>query len=331
MISLPSKLLLALAGLTVSGAAVYAATVGERGGVLLLFTAALVAAVMALGLLVARDHAPNVPADAPPPDPQATTPGAPARPSAWPFAAALAAGLVAVGAAVDASLVYAGIGLVAATGLGWFGRAWSEHPTWTPRVRERIDYRLLVPVSLPLVMVAVALGIAVAMSRVLLAVDKDIATVIALVVAVLLLGGFTLVAAKPRMSSSVLVSAAAVLGVAVVGAGIAGAAQGERDFERHGHELPEVHIEAKDVAFDKDELVLPAEETVHIRFENDDPDIFHNVAVYESDDPDAAPVFNGAGFAGVDTRTYELTTPETGTYVFVCDFHANMKGQFVVE
>lgn len=331
MISLPSKLLLALAGLTVAGAAVYAVTVGERTGVVLLFTAAVVAVVMALGLLVARDQAPVVAADAPPPDPQATTPGAPARASAWPFAAALATGLVAVGAAVGAPLVYAGIGLVAATGLGWFGRSWSEHPTWTPRARERVDYRLLVPFSLPLMMIAVALGIAVAMSRVLLAVDKNVATAIALAVAVLLLGGFTLVAAKPRVSSSVLVSAAAVLGVAVVGAGIAGAAQGEREFHKHGHEIPEVHIEAKDVAFDKDELVLPAEETVHIRFENDDPDIFHNVAVYESDDPDAKPVFNGVGFAGLDTRTYELTTPETGTYVFVCDFHANMKGQFVVE
>lgn len=331
MISLPSKLLLALAGVTTVGAAVYAVSVGERGGVALLFTAALVALVMALGLLPVRDRAPFVAADAPPPDPRAGTPGAPAKPSAWPLAAALAVGVVAVGSAVGAPLVYGGGLLAAAAGLGWFGQAWSEHPTWTPRVRERVDYRLLVPFSLPLVMIAVALGIAVAMSRVLLAVDKDVATAIALAVAVVLMVGFTVVAAKPTVSSSVLVTAAAVLGVAVVGAGIAGAAQGEREFHKHGHEIPEVEVHAKDVAFDKDELVVPAEEKVHVKFVNSDPGIYHNVAVYESDDPDAKPIYNGVGFTGIDTRTYELTTPETGTYVFVCDFHANMKGQFVVE
>jgi plastocyanin len=70
---------------------------------------------------------------------------------------------------------------------------------------------------------------------------------------------------------------------------------------------------------------------VQIEFANSDPDIFHNVAVYESDDPDAKPVYNGVGFSGIDERTYEFETPDSGTYVFVCDFHANMKGQFVVE
>jgi plastocyanin len=330
LISLPSKLLFALAGVASAGGIVYAAFVGERGGVVLLFAAALVALVMGLGLLVARDTAPTVAAAAPAPDPRATTPGAPAQPSAWPLATAAAAGVVAAGAAFGAPLAYGGIGLAVAAALGWFGKAWSEHPAWTPRVRERVDYRLLVPWSLPVVMAAVALGIAVSMSRVLLAVDKDVATYIAIAVAVALLGGFTLVAARPRVPSSLLVAVAAVLGVAVVGAGIAGAAQGERHFEKHGHEVPEVEIEAENVAFDKDELVVPAEEKVHIRFVNRD-DQYHNVAVYESDDPDAKPIFNGDGFVGVDARTYEIKPPESGTYVFVCDFHPNMKGTFVVE
>ena len=331
MFSLPSKLLFALAGAVTVAAGVYAAFVGERAGVALLFTAALVALVMGLALVPARDTAPFVAADAPPPEARATTPGAPARGSAWPLLTALATGLVAVGAAVGAEVVYAGVVVVAATGLGWFGRSWSEHPTWSPRVRERVDYRLLVPASLPVVMALVALGIAVSMSRVLLAVDKDVATVIAISVAVLLLAGFALVAAKPRVPSSVLVTASAVLGLAVVGAGIAGAAQGEREFHEHGHEIHEVEIHAKDVAFDKDELVVPAKEKVHVVFENADHDVYHNVAVYESADPDAKPVFNGVGFPGHGEQTYEFETPETGTYVFVCDFHANMKGQFVVE
>ncbi|HEX2038228.1 MAG TPA: cupredoxin domain-containing protein [Acidimicrobiales bacterium] len=330
MLTLPSKLLFALVGLAAVAAVGYGVVVGERSGIVLLAGVAVAAAVLGSAFLAVRDSAPFVPPDAPPPDPRATTPGSPARPSAWPLLAALDVGLVAVGAAVDDSLVYAGVALGIAAALGWFGRAWSEHPSWTPRVRERVDYRFLVPLGLPVGMIALTVVIAISFSRVLLAVSKDASVLIALVVAVAILAGMWFIAVRPGVGSSSLVVLAGLAGISTIGAGIAGAAQGERKFEHHGHERPEVEIVAEDVAFEQDEVVVPARTDVDIVFTNHDA-VFHNVAVYEGDGPEAVPIFNGEGFEGEATRTYEVKTPESGTYTFVCDFHPNMKGQFVVE
>jgi plastocyanin len=330
LLTLPSKLLFALVGLATAAAVGYGLVVGERSGILLLAGTATAAAVLGFAFLGVRDTAPFVPADAPPPDPRANTPGAPARSSAWPLLAALDVGLIAVGAAVDDSLVYAGVVLGIASALGWFGRAWSEHPSWTPRVRERVDYRFLVPLGLPLAMIGLTVVIAISFSRVLLAVSKDASVVIALVVAVAILAGMWLIAVRPGVRSSALVVLAGLAGISTVGAGIAGAAQGERHFEKHGHEKHEVEIVAQDVAFEEDEVVVPAETPIEIVFTNHD-EVFHNVAVYEGEGPEAVPIFNGEGFVGEDTRSYELETPEPGTYTFICDFHPNMKGEFVVE
>ena len=331
MFSLPSKLLFALAGLALALGVGYAVGVGERSGVALLAGAAVAAAVMGGTFLTTRDTAPFVAADAPPPEPRATTPGSPARGSIMPLLSALAVGLVAVGAAVGAPLAFAGLGLGIVFGLAWFGRTWSEHPTWVPRVRERVAYRFLVPAGLPVATFLLVLVIAVSMSRVLLAIDKEASTVVAIVVAIALLAGFWLIASRPRMQSGAVTALAVVAGLATIGAGVAGAVQGEREFHAHHEDTAEVHVTAKDVAFDKDELVVPAGEPVKIHFDNHDEDIFHNVAIYESGDADAKPLFNGVGFAGIDGQTYDLKAPEAGTYVFVCDFHVNMKGQFVAE
>ena len=332
MLSLPSKLLFALAGVASAATLGYGVAVGERGGLVLLTGVAVAAVVLGLAFLVVPDRAPFVAADAPAPDPRATTPGPPARGSGWPLFAALALGTVAVGAAVDAAYVYVGVGLALVAALGWFGRAWSEHASWTPRVRARVDDRFLVPLGLPLSMVVLTAVIAVSLSRVLLAVNKDASVVIGIVVASGILAAFAVISTKPNLGSSALVVLAALAGVSLVGAGIAGAAQGERKFEHHGHEIPEFEVEAHETAFETDELVVPAdEERIKLVFHNRDVDLYHNVAVYEGEGLEAEPVFNGDGFPGDGTRTYELEPPEPGIYTFVCDFHPNMKGQFVVE
>ncbi|HEX9969980.1 MAG TPA: hypothetical protein VGB03_07560, partial [Acidimicrobiales bacterium] len=210
MLSLPSKLLFALAGLALALAAGYAVAVGERSGVALLVSAAVAACVLGGTFLATRDTAPFVAADAPAPDPRATTPGAAARGSIFPLLAAVSVAVVAVGSAVGAPLGFAGLGVGIVVGLGWFGRAWSEHPTWTPRVRERVQYRFLVPAGLPVLMFALVLVIAVSMSRVLLAIDKDASTLVAFCVALALLTGFWVVASRPRLQSGVLTALAAV-------------------------------------------------------------------------------------------------------------------------
>lgn len=333
MLSPVSKVLLALSGVGLVFGLAYAAVVDERSGtILLLFlaVAALVAALATAGTAV-PDEAPVVPADAPPPERRATTTGSPVRGSAWPAASALAVAVLAASAAAGGPVVIAGVIAVAVATAGWFAKVWSEDPTWTPRVRERVSMRLLVPVGLPVAMFLLAATIAVSVSRILLAISKNAAVGVALVVALAILGACAWVASRPQVASSAIIALAVLAVVSMAAMGVTGTVAGERDFEVHEEPGEALRIRAKGTKFDKSEIAVPAgEEEVEIEFVNEDEEVYHNVAVYEGEGPEAAPVFNGEGFPGHDERTYRLETPPPGTYVFVCDFHPNMKGALVV-
>jgi plastocyanin len=329
-----SKLLLAMAAAGAATGLLYHVAVDERAGMVLLLAlgvAGLVLAIVASGAAV-PDEAPMIPAGAPAPERRATTTGSPARGSGWPAFAALCLAVLATTAAVGGPVVVAGVLAVLVAAVGWFAKAWSEDPVWSPRASERLSLRLVVPVALPAGAFLLAATIAISMSRILLAVSKNGAVAIAFVAAVAILGACAWVAARPRISSSAILALVALAVLSTAGAGITGVAAGEREFHHAGEEHGEpVHVVAREVKFDKDQIVVPAEEHVRIEFVNEDVDVFHNVAVYESEAPDAAPIFNGEGFPGEDERVYEFETPEPGTYFFVCDFHPNMKGSFVTE
>jgi plastocyanin len=333
MLSPVSKLLVALCGMALVTGLLYAAVVDERAGTMLfLFAAlgALMGAVATAGSAV-PDEAPLVPADAPAPERRATTTGAPARGSAWPALAAVAVATLGASAAAGGPVVVVGVIAVLLAAVGWFSKTWAEDPSWSPPVRERATLRLLVPAGLPVAMFLLAATIAISVSRILLAISKNAAVAVALVVAVAILGACAWLATRPRVSSSAILALVALAVVSMAGAGISGVAAGEREFHEHEEHGQVVHLVAEETAFDKDKVTVHAEEELEIEFVNEDGDIFHNVAIYEGEGPEAKPVFNGEGFAGTDERTYHLETPEPGTYVFVCDFHPNMKGSFIVE
>ncbi|MGH9158266.1 MAG: cupredoxin domain-containing protein [Acidimicrobiales bacterium] len=332
MFSLASKLLFTICAAAVAMAVGYGFDVDERAGVAIFVFVAVAAAVAAAALAGATvpDFPPGVAADAPPPQRQATT-VVPAPPgTGFTVVAAVAVTMLAAGAAVSQELVVGGVlVLVLAVG-GWLGAVWHLHPTWTPRVRSRVSARLLLPVGLPVGTVLLALLIAASVSRIFLAISKNGAVVGSLAVALSVFGGCAWVASRPRLAPSALVALAAVAATSMIGAGIAGAVSGERDIEHHGDEHEPIKVEAHEVMFDTDAITVTAGEEVVLEFENLD-EVFHNVAVYRGEGPDAEPVFNGAGFAGEDERTYRFEAPVAGTYIFVCDFHPNMKGAFVSQ
>src|SRR5581483_9041836 len=180
LFSSATKLLLALTVAAVAGAIAVSVSVDDKAAAVLFGFVAFASlsaavAVMATGV---TNIAPAVPADAPAPQRQATTPGAPARPSGWPLAAA-AVVVLAVGAATGVVTVYAGLIAVVVTGFGWFAASWADHSTWTRRVRSRLVERLLAPVAMPVGGFLLAAVVAISVSRVLLAVPKDVSVVIA--------------------------------------------------------------------------------------------------------------------------------------------------------
>ena len=333
MLTPVSRLLLAITLTAVATGILYQAVVDERAGTTLLLAlavAALVATIATSGASVS-DEAPFVPSDAPPPERRATTTGSPPRGSGWPAGAALAVAGLGATAAAGGPVVLLGVIAVVIATLGWFGQVWSEDPSWTPRLHERVSLRLLVPVGLPVLMFLLAASIAISLSRILLAVDKDVSVAIAFAAALAILGACTWVATRPRVASSAVFALVAIAVMAMAGAGITGVAAGEREFHPHEGHGEAVHLHAEDVKFNLEKITVEAGEEVRVDFHNSDVDVYHNMAIYEGDGPDAPPVFNGEGFPGDDERAYTFEAPAPGAYVFVCDFHPNMKGTLVAE
>jgi plastocyanin len=203
---------------------------------------------------------------------------------------------------------------------------------------DRLNDRFVVPIALPLFVLVLAAISAISLSRIFLAVSADAAPIIGIVVAFAILGSFYLISTRDQLSRGMLAGLVATAAVLVLGAGIAGAVKGEREFhdaaaEGHGEGTGEgpIAVSASDLAFDKEEIDLPAETAVTIAFHNeDDESVQHNISIYE--EAGGAEIFRGEIVAGGEEADYELTTPAAGTYYFQCDVHPDqMNGAVVVS
>ena len=347
MFSLAAKLYLAVATFAALCGVGYWAAVGERSGWVLLLIVAIAALVASLASVVGGvdDRIPASTVEPGPIDRRPVGPDAAARPSPWPLTTALAATIVAVGAAAGAPVLAIGLlALVVPLG-GWFAQAWREHPSFSPRAGRSLDDRLVAPVLLPVGTTLAALAIAFGMSRMLLAVSKDAAAVIAIVVAIVILGALYWVSSRPRMGHSAVLGLSAAGAVLLLATGVAGAAMGEREFHHAGGEHGEeghgpVEFVAKDSVFEEPKSEITAEPKEHVtwHFKNLDDGIYHNVALYEAEPGEGdelvqgKPVFNGRPIPSGEVD-YEFEAPEeAGTYLYVCDFHVlSMRGELVVE
>lgn len=83
-------------------------------------------------------------------------------------------------------------------------------------------------------------------------------------------------------------------------------------------------LAAKDIAFTKAELDVPAGRPFILVFENQES-VAHNVSIYPEGAP-ADPLLVGVVFPGPATRWYPVPALAAGTYVFKCDVHPNMTG-----
>ena len=120
-------------------------------------------------------------------------------PNPWPLIGAVAAGTLAVGAAVSDTVVIVGVIACLIAASGWFAQAWREDPSYTAREGERISERLIGPFGLPVLALTVIGIIVISLSRVLLAVPKKGSVVFAIVVAVVIMATFFAISARPGM------------------------------------------------------------------------------------------------------------------------------------
>lgn len=314
MLTEPSKVFLRLTPVAIVLAIAYGVLGRDRVGAVLLLMVGLVALVAGLLVLRARDAAVESEEDA-----AADVAAGPGPAVLGGVAAALGAAAFVYGAPVAVAAVLVG----ACAGVWWNAADIAE-------ARGRAVN--LLPVAIPVLVMFVIASIVFFMSRVLLAVNKDASTIIAMCVALLILLGCASVASRPQLAPARLVTLLAAAGVVLVASGLVAAAVGERKVEAHaGAEEagPTAEVTAKALAFVETRVKLPAGKPVLLRFKNDAAGTPHNIAI-ATDETFQQDLFKGDIVVGPISVDYTFTAPPPGTYPFHCDVHPNMKGTVTV-
>ena len=234
-----SLVLAAAYGFTTGGNGLGPLTAGYKGGVGdhfgygVLLSAAVVSMLFGVVATAARDADPAAVAQVAGTEtvPHVT----PAGTSYWPPVAAFGAALVVIGMVSEAVLVVFGLIVIGIVLVEWAVQAWADRATGDAETNRRIRNRLMNPIEYPAAGV-LGLGVmAVAFSRVFLALSSEAAVWVALAAAMMVVAIGFLVASRPRISSNVVVGLLVVGALIVIGIGVAGGVAGTREF----HEIEE--------------------------------------------------------------------------------------------
>jgi len=194
-----------------------------------------------------------------------------------------------------------------------------------PALRDR----LVMPILLPLGILAVIAAVLFGFSRILLSLTPTAATVTAIVVAIGVVVTASVAAGRKQVRLSTIGAMLGVTaGVAMLAGGVALAVVGGSEEEPGGGgEKPVVTLAAANIAFEPTSLTVPAGEAFTLRFHNEDANTQHNVQIF--DDPKFAgtPLFSGALVTGVRQTDYEVDPLEAGAYFFHCEVHPTMTGK----
>lgn len=87
-----------------------------------------------------------------------------------------------------------------------------------------------------------------------------------------------------------------------------------------------VDVSASGIAFDTDEIRVPAGQPFVIRFDNQEA-VAHNVAIYDGTET----LFTGEIVTGPTTIDYQVPALDAGEYDFMCDVHPSMAGTVIAE
>ena len=204
-------------------------------------------------------------------------------------------------------------------------------PTTGPR------QSLLLPIAIPVGLLAIIGVVLWGFSRVLLQVEPRVATATALLVAVSIVVIVAWAASQKRVTSgSLLTVVVGVFGVSMLLSGAAllvGTSSGEG-----GPEAVSVALAAPEGAatsgFDLTTLTAPADTPFTIAFNNQDPGVPHNVMIASADlakDPAAEIFLDGELITGPGAFDYEVPALPAAEYVYFCKIHpTTMKGVLTV-
>jgi len=324
VLSQSSRVFLRLAGLSFVMALAYGIVTGNRDGVLLYMGLMIVATFAGVTVTVARENefAPSAAAGAAPPELHPVTWARPVAGGLWPAMGAAAVALVLCGFIVGPVAAVAGLVLGAGAVVGWMTGVSADH------TGRELD---LTAIGLPVVGLFFIFGLMFFLSRVLLAVPEQAATLTALAIPVVIMGVATLLVVRPSLEKRSIITILAVAGLLMAAAGIGAAAIGTREIHKpEGVAGEPVAISAEGVQFVEKELTVKADVPAEIVFDNrDGASVPHNVAVY-ADPGFTQGIFIGDVIPGMSKTEYHFEAPAAGEYPFRCDIHPSMVGKLLV-
>jgi len=191
---------------------------------------------------------------------------------------------------------------------------------------------LLLPILIPLGALVVIGLVLFGFSRILLAISHNAATVVALVVAAGIVATAAFVASRQKVTGGSLLSMVGVTaGVAMMMGGVALVAVGPEKEAGGEGTAQTVALAAPPGAaadgFDQDTLSVKADEPIALEFDNQDPNVPHNVVIFDGPDEKAPELFKGGLVTGPEKVTYQVDALPAGSYFFHCEVHpATMQG-----
>jgi plastocyanin len=200
-------------------------------------------------------------------------------------------------------------------------------------MRVKLPLPILIPVGALLLIAIVTIGL----SRILLNIPSQAAVIVALAVAIDVLGAAAYLAAKPSMARG---TVAELLMVALFPV-VIGIVLTQINFSSSttptskGGPPPAAAVsntatlDAKNVAFVQKTLTVIGKKGFTIHFDNQDP-TSHNFGIY--DKKGGKELFKGNVVTGPNTTDYKVKPFKPGTYYYQCDIHpTSMFGTLTVK
>lgn len=189
--------------------------------------------------------------------------------------------------------------------------------------------------AIPLGALVVIVGGAFGFSRILLELEPEAATAVALTMAANILIACAIIAYKPRLDSVtmaelfVVVTYPIVIGIVLAQVGFGGGGGHGEETTAPAQSSGQV-LSAAGVAFDTDQLTFAAGEETTLPFDNEDS-APHNFSIYE-DESAEQDLFIGPDVPGGSATDYSIPALPKGEYFFRCDYHpTSMTGTVTVE
>jgi plastocyanin len=204
-----------------------------------------------------------------------------------------------------------------------------------PNVVREMRIKLPLPLVIPVAALVLIAALTIGLSRILLNVPSEAAVIIALAVALDILGSAAYLAARPRPSPGTLAELMMVaLFPVVIGIVLTQINFSSAESKRGGARPPAAvtstaTLVANNVAFEEKTVTVVGTKGFTIHFDNKDSTT-HNFAIY--DKQGGKELFKGDVITGPNTTDYQVKPLKAGTYYFQCDIHpTSMNGSLTVK